>query len=141
MNKSYFWSKSKNIYVKKNYVIMVEKKKGVEIFWLICTYGGGCPKQPKMAVFGQKSEEQRKRGWVIESSIARTIIISWIVNILMIFEKNFFRFGARACGVQFWPPILWISHWNNSLFEPKFTFLSFVPVVRISNNIFLLRQL
>ncbi len=55
-----------------------------------------------MAVFGQKSEEQRKRGWVIESSIARTIIISWIVNILMMFEKkNFFRFGARARGIQF----------------------------------------
>ena len=65
---------------------------------------GGCPKQPKMAVFGQKSEEQRKRGWVIESSIARTIIISWIVNILMMFEKKFFLGLAHArAGSNFDP--------------------------------------
>ena len=85
-------------------MLLWSKKKSGWNFLINMSIWGGCPKQPKMAVFGQKSEEQRKRGWVIESSIARTIIISWIVNILMMFEKKFFLGLAHArAGSNFDP--------------------------------------
>ena len=55
------------IYIKKFYVIFVEKKK-VWIFWTEFAHpGGGCHKSFKMAILGEKSVEQPKV-WVLEST-------------------------------------------------------------------------
>ena len=62
-------------YLKKNSIIIIQKKKVLKILNFFQILGGGVQKSAKIIVFEQKSEEIDKNTFIAQNLYSRAIII------------------------------------------------------------------